>query len=63
MSVVKKYQNGGKAQESLQDFLAKKINSTKFTAKGESLVRESASNFLKLYNLHLKKLSNFATSK
>lgn len=50
MAVVKKYQLGGKTKESLQDFLSKKLSSTKFTAKGEALARESATNFMKLYN-------------
>jgi len=50
MSVVKKYQTGGKTSKTydLEDYLAKKINEGKFTAKALPYVREAASNFAKL---------------
>ena len=53
MAVVKKHQEGGKAEkkkQSLQDFLVSKLNETKFTSKGEALAREAASNFIKLHD-------------
>lgn len=50
MSVVKKYQSGGKTskEQSVDEFLAEKINQGKFTAKALPYVREAATNFAKL---------------
>lgn len=52
MSVVKKYQSGGKASkaQSIEEYLAEKINKGKFTAKALPYVREAATNFANLAN-------------
>lgn len=50
MSVVKKYDKGGKTPKvyDVEDFLAKKINEGRFTAKALPYVRQAATNLSKL---------------
>ena len=55
MAVIKKLQKGGFAEtspgsdSSFKDFIVNKLNTTKFTKKGEEFARDAANKFTKLY--------------